>query len=227
MNGAFETELKEALYEEMMEDEDWGKYPKYSFYDFDPELSEVYAYDYADWKIYGFTYSVNGDKVTVDFASKKRKKLVIADFDEGDKDLSIESLFTAIKNKAVENANATFMAEKEQFASQINELNGKYSKLEGDYNTLVSENNAKIAAEETAAKDSIFEMFEKELSNDAEFTALKENANEFSATEIENKCFMLVGKKKANFSRKTEKFSKVIIPESVPVIPNPYGDLFD
>ena len=227
LNGAFETELKEALYEEMMEDEDWGKYPKYSFYDFDPELSEVYAYDYADWKIYGFTYSVNGDKVTVDFASKKRKKLVIADFDEGDKDLSIESLFTAIKNKAVENANATFMTEKEQFASQINELNGKYAKLEGDYNTLVSENNAKIAAEETAAKDSIFEMFEKELGNDAEFTALKENANEFSATEIENKCFMLVGKKKANFSRKAEKFSKVIIPESVPVIPNPYGDLFD
>ena len=198
LNGAFETELKKLLYEEMMEDEGGVKYPKYSFYDFDPELSEVYAYDYADWKIYGFTYSVNGDKVTVDFASKKRKKLVIADFDKkGDKDLSIESLFTAIRNKAVENANATFMAEKEQFASQINRLNGKYSKLEGDYNTLVSENNAKIAAEETAAKDSIFEMFEKELGNDAEFTALKENANNFSATEIENKCFMLVGRKES------------------------------
>ena len=41
-------------------------------------------------------------------------------------------------------------------------------------------------------------------------------------------CFALIGKKKANFTMEHKKTpEKIRIPDSVPVIPNPYGNLFD
>lgn len=82
----FLEQLCEALSVAKYTDPDWGELRKYLYMDFDYELSEVYCYDCEDWKLYGFSYSMNGDNVIIDFGSKKRKKISIVDFDEGSAD---------------------------------------------------------------------------------------------------------------------------------------------
>ena len=79
LNGQFMEELMDKLSIEKIES-DWGSYAKYSFIDYDSEINEAYCWDRTDWKLYGFTYSVDGDVVTVDFESKTRKKFSIVDF---------------------------------------------------------------------------------------------------------------------------------------------------
>ena len=39
--------------------------------------------DNIENSLYGFTYTMNGDSVVIDFGCKKRKKYIIADFESG------------------------------------------------------------------------------------------------------------------------------------------------
>lgn len=62
-----------------------------------------HCWDRQDWKLYGFTFSVSGDAVEIDFACKKRKKFSIVDFiDDTDSELTFESaikdVFDAVIN---------------------------------------------------------------------------------------------------------------------------------
>lgn len=61
----------------------WGEDSRYWYWDHDQELNEVYCTDCTDWLLYGFSYSMNGDAVMVDFDSKKRMKLVVAPYEDG------------------------------------------------------------------------------------------------------------------------------------------------
>ena len=82
LEGQFREELYGALDVEKIET-CWGVDSRYWLWDYDKDVSEVYATDVSDWNIYGFTYSMDGDHVVIDFASKKRMKIAIVPFDEG------------------------------------------------------------------------------------------------------------------------------------------------
>ena len=76
-----------------------------------------------------------------------------------------------------------------------------------------------------AAVAEIFELFDEELGDMEEYQALRENNSTLTVTELEDKCFMLRGKK--TFTRKTTKRSpKLRIEDTKPDVENPYGDLF-
>ena len=79
------------------------------------DVSEVYATDVSDWNIYGFTYSMDGDHVVIDFASKKRMKIAIVPFDEGSQSDPISGMFAKVVEKYT--ANDTQWDEKYQAAS--------------------------------------------------------------------------------------------------------------
>ena len=83
----FREELVNALHAEKIETA-WGETYRYIYCDYNSDSSEVYCYDMDDWTLYGFTYSMNGDNVVIDFNSKKRKKVSIIDFDEGEAEFS-------------------------------------------------------------------------------------------------------------------------------------------
>lgn len=53
LEGTFRDELLNALYEEKVETP-WGMDSHYWFWDYDRDLSEVYATDTCDWNLYGF-----------------------------------------------------------------------------------------------------------------------------------------------------------------------------
>ena len=94
--------LIEALRQVKYTDPYWGETCKYLYVDFDTSVNEVYCYDCEDWKLYGFTYSMNGDNVVIDFESKKRKKFSIVDFDEGSADFNYKYAFETFGNVIVQ-----------------------------------------------------------------------------------------------------------------------------
>ena len=177
-------EIKRKLTVEKIEDECWGPYPRYCYVDCDIEAGEVYCWDESDWLLYGFAFSVDGDCVTIDFDSKKRKKFVIADF-EGEEQLSpIAQVLDAVnsKLKGGKEAEEKLDAALEQIASMEVELSElRQFKSEADEATAVAE------------REAVFAQFEDLAGIDA-FEALKGSCSEYDTEALEEKCFALRGR---------------------------------
>ena len=147
--------------------DEWGSWPRYCYTDYDPSVSEVYAYDNEDWNLYGFKYHMNGDNVVIDFDSKTRKKIAFVDFDNGDAQFSYKHM--------LDTANAKFEAVAKEIAS-LREF--------------------KSNIEQNARKNQIEEVFSKfaDLAEDQRFIDLKENCGDMSVQDIEDKCFAIRGR---------------------------------
>lgn len=150
---------------------------KYYVIDFDMDTSEAFIYDGEDCRVYGFAFTMNGDKAVIDFESKKRKKSVYVDYDEGTDD-TVNPVFTMTREifTACENTCAKLKAETEALRT---------FKLDTE--------KAAAEAKHKAEADTVFAKFEV-LHENEEFEALKSNYGEMSADEIENKCYAIMGK---------------------------------
>lgn len=125
----FVRELRDALSAEVYTDPIWGDTRRYWYMDHDYEASEVYVYDVSDDKIYGFMYSRNGDNVVIDFSTKKRKKTVYADFDEGESVFSVREIISEFRSKFEKRT-----ADEAEVFSHFADLNGNelFEQLRGD-----------------------------------------------------------------------------------------------
>lgn len=221
----FIDELRNELRVEKIDD-GWGwEYSRYSYVDY--KDAEVYAYDRADdYKLYGFSFQLNGDKITINFETKKRKKFEIVDFDEG-----VDSNFVAIPEDIIEYE--VKVAEKkaeEKFTKEQEELKQNFTILETEVVSLRQFKEEKLTAERSEQEKELFESFSAELTEE-EMQPIKEKSTDFSMEELEEKLFTLVGKKKANFTKqaKKEKQSSVKV-EVTPVDDDKelaYGGLFE
>lgn len=121
------------------------------------------------------------------------------------------------------------LTESEKLA--VDKLRGDYAELEAKYNELKTFKDNYDAAEQKAAKDTIFadEAYESIRESD-EFKALMSDAEKYSVEEIQNKCDLLFAAsvKKAKFAAKDKQshslgfnFSKKEDKKSA------YGNLFD
>lgn len=150
-----QEEIINALREEKFTDR-WGdECRKYSYVDHNE--TEVFAYDRQDnWNLFGFIYSMNVDKVTIDFATKKRKKFEIVDFIEGETVFSLfpqEAIDYAIKDNIRESEEkfTILNAELEQFKTQFTDYENKIAEFEllktkvSDYEVKITENESTIA----------------------------------------------------------------------------------
>ena len=115
----FFRELHDALSAEVYTDPIWGDTRRYWYMDHDYEASEVYVYDVSDDKIYGFMYSRNGDNVVIDFSTKKRKKTVYTDFDEGESVFSVREIISEFRSKFEKRT-----ADEAEVFSRFADLNG-------------------------------------------------------------------------------------------------------
>ncbi|MWV44963.1 hypothetical protein GRF59_15175 [Paenibacillus sp. HJL G12] len=192
-------------------DEYWGfEYPKYALVDIDTEKSHVIAYDYEKWYTVGFSYSVTGDKVSIDQASMQRFKVNYVPMD-----LSTESptLFSeSIKNFANQIKSHSEERTKNRFESQLSDkdqeiesLNQTYKQLQEEFSKVSSEYSTKLQKEREDVENALFSSFANELSEE-EMKPVKESKEQFTLEQIEEKLFTLVGKKKAklNFSIETK-----------------------
>lgn len=193
LSSNFVEGLREAIRVETITSESGAEYPKYSIVDYDTASSEVYAYDLEDWKLYGFSYNINGDVVTVDFDSKKRMKYAIVNFDEGEAidEYSLEEVCSVVNSMAQEK----FEQEKAELQASMDELENKYAEKYSDYEELKQFKADTLYQEELAKKNAVIEKFEEKLSTLEEFAELKkpENMDKYSVDELSSKCAEMYG----------------------------------
>lgn len=174
----FLDELYDSLNAVRYNDPYWGEINKYCLMDYDAALSEVYVMDMEDFRLYGMTFSLNGDKVVIDFSKCKRKKVCYVDFDEG------EAAFT----------------ENRSFVDMFSKIHEKFKAVNEELATLKA---FKENIDEQARRDKANEVFARfaDLEGNSDFKALQENYGELSAEQIEEKCFAIRGRSMpANFS---------------------------
>lgn len=198
---------------------EWGECNRYYFYDCDVEAHEVYCYDSEDWRLYGFSYSMNGDHVVIDFDSKKRKKFMIVDFDEGDADFSFEKIFHAMVQSSETAAQKACIEEKYNDAqATIAQLNTEIEELRQYQQRVTDEERA-------AAEDAVFARF-GDLNGVEAFDSLRANCSEMSIEDIEEKCFAIRGRVNTKvFSVEKPKQTRLPI-DKRNASNEPYGGLF-
>ena len=230
LESNFMNELLGALSAEKYE-QSWGESQRYMYFDYDKDLSRVYAWDVSDWNIYGFNYAVNGDTVAIDFSSKKRVKLALTEFNEGENanetdGTAIEEPANTISQVASEYSEriASLMAERDKAVNALNEANNELEQLR-EY---------KINAETqrlNAERNAVISEF-SDLNGIDEFESLRADIENYSADELREKCYAVRGKNmiknaaSANFSYEQ--------PEKAPKLPvakrevnnEPYGGIF-
>lgn len=222
--GQFQMALAEALEFETISDE-YGDYPRYYFHDYDSDKAEVYAFDSIDYKLYGFSYTVSGDAVAIDFASKKRMKIVLEDFDDGSQDNPIlstfEKLANAYKAKMDEcrSAYANIAAENVSLKADVE----KYSQINLDELDSLRKFKADVEAEKAQAdREDILAQFSYLVGID-EFDTLTENCASYSMEDLEEKCYAIKGRygMNAKFTANTDA-NKIVVPKTEVEV-EPYG----
>ena len=219
--GQFMEELQEALRSVTVET-CFGEMPRYCFADCDMDRNEVYCYDMEDWKLYGFTYSQDGDTVVIDFESKKRKKFVIADFDEGEQTHIFKSVFDAAI-QAHQNLDASWTEKYHTATEQISNLENEINELK---QFKADTEKAAAAAALKAEQDEIFAKFE-ELNEIEEFIELRANCGELTGEALEEKCFAIKGRNNISAKFTCEpKAPKLPVSRVEPTGNEPYGGAF-
>ena len=176
---------------------------RYFVMDFDLESSEVIVWDDVDGMTYGMAFTMNGDRAEINFESKKRKKMVYADYDEGGAAFAYGNPFGKMKDP----------------------MYAAFEKLKGEAAELrtFKENTeqAEAFARRKSELDKVFSQFE-ELKDNEMFTALQANCDGMTIEEIEDKCFAIKGRmtQTAQFSLNNTEPAAIRIPTDV------YKDVF-
>lgn len=209
LTGNIVAEIERALSEQKIMRE-WGECNRYSYIDCDFEAHEIYCWDREDWLMYGFKYEMNGDSVVIDFTQKKRKKYVIADFDEGESQASPFATDYAL----VANAYKEVADSRDTYKSMLGEKTESYAKLEVEVDDLRKFKSDIESAQKQAERDSVFKKFEK-LNGVEAFENLKEHCEDMTIEQIEEKCFAIKGRMSADF----EQDAKFTLTPSAPKLP--------
>lgn len=236
--GNISEELREKISEEKIETE-WGEVNRYCFYDYDLEAREVYVFDRTDWKMYGFSFTFNGDNIEISKESKKKKKVAIIDFDEGVEDNSAAFSFAEEIAKETESAlNSRYESEKNELEKAhseeiaqinankdavINSLNGENDELKQTISELQTYKDDIEKKFELDEKNGVFEKWEELLNGNDEFAALRERINDYSAEDIDVRCKCIYADKTAKFTVKKPKSVRISAPS--PKSDDGYGGL--
>jgi hypothetical protein len=214
----FRDELVDALSVEKTETI-FGEMSRYWYMDYDDEVKEVYCYDSQDWKLYGFTYAMNGDNVVVDFESKKRKKFAITDFDEGEQASAFSAFYSLVTEQYT--TNESQWTEKYQVASDsISTMETELGELRKYKSDIEQETNVR-------EREGVFAQFE-DLAGVEEFEALRDNCGEIAADDLTEKCFAIRGRNlHAKFSLNEQKAPKLMVEKTdAGKGDEPYGGIF-
>lgn len=209
---------------------DWGECPRYMYADCDIENKVVYAWDTDDMLLYGFTLTVNGDEVAIDYDSKKRMKYTIVEFDGAEQGSLFESSFANVKSAFAEKAVAEASLSKlksanEEMKMSLSDATESIKRMESELGVL---RRFKADFDENVARGEREELFSKftDLSGIEGFDTLCQDCMKYSLEELEEKCYALRGRygtaAKFSLENAVPKIA-VVRPEDAD---EPYGGLF-
>lgn len=214
-------EFRNQLRTKFTEKDDYGyKYKSYDYYYVDHQDGEVFAQSNVDGnRIVGFKYSFKGDVPVVDFESKKVKKIVYSDIDNGDtvqpmfsvqesvdlqlelKGKEVEKQFSeTIKEKdlQIESVNNQFESTKTEFESTKTELQEVQTKFETLVNEIEPLRQFKANSDKDAHEVIMTELFTKfSQLEEEEVSDLKEKMFELTVEDAEKELTYRLGKKVA------------------------------
>lgn len=215
LTGNIIEELHRVLSEVKVERE-WGECTRYYYVDCDLEINEVYCWDTNDWLLYGFSYAMNGDSVVIDFESKKRKKYVIADFDEGEQPSPFAPVFEQMEQMIHENSEweVKYQTASDTIVSMEKEL-GELRQFKTDTETAVAQSQ----------RENVFAQFEDLIGVEA-FEALREASMEYDVEALEEKCYAIRGRHGGSAKFALENKAPKIKITQTNVANEPYGGIF-
>ena len=199
-------EIRTELYKEYTEDE-WGyKYSKYWYVDHDDTL--VIAEDSeSNGSLVAFEYSVENDKVVVNFDTKKKVKISYQTIEE---DTATDYSIASVDRSQYE-VNVQEKKTEKEFTEKINKIKDELETKNSDFSVLNDEvvdlrefKATKLADERAADEAKLFESFEEALGED-EINKVKETSSEFTLEQLEEKLFTLVGRKKFSATKQPKK----------------------
>lgn len=192
----------------------WGgveTYRQYFLVDVLPEENIVIVEDgQDDYKTYGISYTLEGDKVVLDMETKER--YIRGDwrkFEDGQEEVEplnehqneIFSKEIEHFKQEIEDVKASFVATETE---EYKELKAQFEQLENEKKEL-EEFKADFEMKERARQENeLFEKF-KDLETVEGFAELKEKAKEFTLENLEKECFALLGKKNFSMNKVVEK----------------------
>lgn len=196
---------------------DWGECNRYWFVDCDMEAYEIYCWDTTDWLLYGFTYTMDGDSVVIDFDSKKRKKYVIADFDEGEQASPFAPIFAQMEQMIQDNAEweAKYQTASSTIASMETEID-ELRKFKSDTESAVAQSE----------RDEVFAQFEDLIGVEA-FEELRDACADYDVTTLEEKCYAIRGRQTPTAKFGLEPKAPKLKVEKEDTGNAPYGGLFE
>ena len=160
---------------------------------------------------------MDGDRVIIDFSSKKRMKIALVPFDEGSQADPIPAMFSKVIEKY--SANDAKWAEKYQTASDTilsmeNEL-GALRQFKTDTENAIAKGK----------REEVFAQFEDLVGVEA-FENLREHGEEYDLDDLEEKCYAIRGRNGtvAKFAYEP-KMPKLAI-EKTNAASEPYGGVF-
>lgn len=199
--------LRDAVYALGSFTDEWGyTCPNYWMVDYDADAGMVYCEDERDWKIYGFSFTMNGDKPVIDSASKKRMKVEYVEFAGEDTQAEAPAVYSIL---------AEGLRKKTE---EIGEIRSELEDLLAYKKTI---ENAKAQAE----REKIYARF-KDLAGTDAFEELKKHAEEYSAETLEEKCYALRGRavSQAKFSYEP-KTPRLVVDKTNGDENEPYGGI--
>lgn len=216
LTGNITDELRREVGRETYTDE-WGYTERrYWYVESDFEKREVYVHDASDWRLYAFTYAVDGDAVKIDYNSKRRMKYVIADFEGGEESSWLSEIFAMFGERLGQNAD---LQKEYQTASDT------IKTMEKELGELRQFKSDTEFAKAKSERDAVFALFEDLVGVEA-FEALRSNCDGMSPEEVEEKCYAIRGRNTAVKFNAESKAPKQKIDRIDKHEDEPYGDLF-
>lgn len=203
-------EIRNALSEKKYRDE-WGyECSQYCFVDVQDD--EIIVMDRADhYRIYGIKFSMDGDKINVDFGCTSRKKTKYEALEEDAED-SAPFVFEQAVSDVVTYMNSQIDAANEEKATAETNytiVKNELDEIKPKYDAYVVAEQQREAAAIEAAKDAEFRKFDQHLADSADYTALKKDRDKYTLEDIQSQCAIMFTQKNlnANIGRKPKETS--------------------
>lgn len=211
LTSNIQEQIRRALGDRTIETE-WGTVREYWYCDSDFEKHEVYVWGYADDRLYGFTYAMEGDAVKIDFESRKPMKFAIVPFEGGEGEpsfLFVKELCKVVSDHAdatytakMDEQKTAFEAEKEAIETEKNAVSEKLTVAEAQVEELTTyKKNVEYAATK-AEKDALIAKWRTNLNGVEAFEALVAKADEYELADLEKEIKVIFADARANFTAK-------------------------
>lgn len=196
-----------AKLDEYKYEDKWGyECRKYWFVDI--QENGVIVEDAEDhYRLFEIPFTVEGDVVSLDYESAKRKKVQFVDFEDGEEQESI--VYEVVKDVEAKIEEKLNIAQNE-----VDETKTALEKVENELNEIKPKYEEYVKAEEEREYESIkkqkmeeFEKFDAFLSNNEEYISLKNDYEKYSLEEIKGKCSIIYTEEsltKANSAKKNK-----------------------